>query len=304
MRLTAYQTLLLSVLLGALLVAFLWGEQEDAPVITIKLLAPEVLIAEPILMKLTFYNPTDKPIKIDGPLFGIHGITSLCLITEDGKSITPLPMTGAYGLPWISLNAKQIYEEIINLTIFSLPDEPGKYTVYIVHFSGMEGIVFRPEKTRKEIWKGKMVSNKETLIIRAPTCVDAEIFKMLKTSRRHLRSWGEPEAFYGSDIAEEILKKYPQSRYAKYCLFYLGQRYLFRNWEKGIAYLQRVIAEDPDHLISHWAQLVIVDELLKKGRIKEAGSALKFFYEKFPNSELNPWAKKIQARLEELGEKF
>jgi hypothetical protein len=63
MRLTAYQTLLLSVLLGALLVAFLWGEQEDAPVITIKLLAPEVLIAEPILMKLTFYNPTDKPIK-------------------------------------------------------------------------------------------------------------------------------------------------------------------------------------------------------------------------------------------------
>jgi hypothetical protein len=72
MRLTAYQTLLLSVLLGALLVAFLWGEQEDAPVITIKLLAPEVLIAEPILMKLTFYNPTDKPIKIDGPLFGIY----------------------------------------------------------------------------------------------------------------------------------------------------------------------------------------------------------------------------------------
>lgn len=304
MRLTTYQTLSLSVLLGALFVSFLLGEQEESPAISIKLLTPKILIAEPVLMKLIFYNPTDKPVKMEAPVFSMHG--NAFLHFEDGESITPLPLRGAYALSLISLGAKQIHEEIMDLSIFSLPEKPGEYTVYIVYFSGIKEETVKPPRHKiwKEIWKGKIVSNKEKLIIHAPIGVDAEVFKILKTSRRHLRSWGEPEAFYGSNIAEEILKKYPKSRYTKYCLFYLGKRYLFRNWEKGIVYLQQVIAENPDHLISHWAQLVIVDELLKKGRIKEAGSALKFFYEKFPNSELNPWAKKIQARLEELGEKF
>jgi hypothetical protein len=275
----------------------------DPLVLTMSLDKKEALVAEPVFLTATFFNSGPNPITWMNPVFlGSQG--NLFIAVKHKEQMRPGMLVGRgyelHGKDSLRLQPKEKRFMEMNFANLSVPLSVGENTIhaiYSVQVNGLnpaarEGI----QRLGIKVWEGQIVSNQEKLIVQEPTGIDLEVFKLLKLDVMLTRP-GVPGMFYGSAEAEKVLAQYPESRYAKYCRYYLGSRYAFTELDKGLSYLRRFIEENPNHPLADDAQYSIVSNLEEKNRVEEASRELDKFFADYPQSDLLIEAERLNKTI-------
>lgn len=275
----------------------------NAPIVIAKMDTPKVLLGEPAFLTLTFINQGATVIPWTNPqvMWRDPNVQIECIREEKRLRVSPKLGIG-YALhghgndPW-RLQPNEARSMQIDLSLFSGIEKSGNYLLQVRYFSNKGSFQIQEEIQRlglENMWEGTVVSNLEELIILEPKGVDAEVFNLLKLQQL-FDSTTRPSEIFGSDNAMKVLSDYPNSAYAKYCMYYLG-RYKFYDSDKGLSLLRQFIKENPTHPLAENAQFDIVKNLYEKRKVSEANKESEIFRQLYPQSDLVPEIDSLKER--------
>ncbi len=298
----------LAVLTSAcLLLSCTWAQAEgDFEQLTLRI-SPErqsVLALEPIPITITLSNNTDKVVQDPGPVAPNAGGLKIYdargegtfrrFRTADNWPVATLhmPEGAVFGPGRVRTASGYLYyanpEDAEKEVGRYLLPEPGTYRIKAVlrHLRSTETIE----------------SNIMTVVAREPTGVDARAYELLKALpyRSFLLTttgtYRSPEGLAVVAAKQELLREFPETRYARYLHYSLGFTYLLRRGEeleRGMEMLEKAASYE-DFIFATKALWFLAETSVKQGDLDRAERYLAILKERFPDS---PTTRSVSATI-------
>ena len=212
----------------------------------------ELLVAEPVLVRLELSNPSTEPLAVVPPYVNVWGLTAWPLaftITDEAGRRVPsgweYARTGfepiCFGAPWWiaaggpgrpplreawQLPAGGRGWMWIDLLQFYPLDEPARYHVVFQYDAQPEMLVSLgwTEPPPEGVWSGHLEADAEWITVHEPGDADRDAAQFLLERRDKLQAVLSAGA-YG--VAPAVLERFPQAAHALYAAFY-------QHWSPGV----------------------------------------------------------------------
>ena len=228
--------------------------REGSPRLSADIWKREVVLQEPILVRLNMRNPTDESMLAVPPYLNIWGLGQvgwpLEFTVTDGKGNRvpnqwEFAKSGyevvAYGLPWCGPCFEPLGRKAqpaprrpwvvppgetafmwINLLQFYPLDEPGRYHI-LFHYDARPEMLVIPysgEAPPTGVWTGKLEADAGSVTIAEPEGIDREAATFLRDYRERRGVVISAGKMDGYALKPELLERFPTSVHATYAAFY------------------------------------------------------------------------------------
>jgi len=263
----------------------------------------EVLPMEPMQITITLSNSIGKPIAGHSIIDPGSGLLRI-YVAKGNQSFEEFRSSD-----WAFSDIIRVPDEVLNAgfsstvsgyLFYAHPANPDKERQgqYLFESPG----IYRIKAILKDL-KGQeqIQSNILSIKVKQPTGEDAAAYEYLK----NLRNEQDKDVYYGNflltsygrsiiprtqkvlDKKEEFISQFPNSRYARYIYYSLGDNYLLgvgKGVEHGIKLLEKA-ASYKDFFLAEEAMLKLIEVLSKQGETKKVGKYKVIFARRFPKSE-------------------
>jgi len=261
----------------------------------------EVLPMEPMPISITLSNETASAIKGHTQVDPGIGLTKTYAAKGDGpfvefKSSDWLLITG--------IGAEEVikpgfHESVSGYLFYARPDPIGKGTrgQYLFESPG----TYRLKATFTDLsGEATIESNVLTIRVKEPTGPNAAAYEFLRSLSQDktpnlpygdflLRTFGRSitsESQKVLDRKEEFVSRFPDSEYAKYVYYSLGDDYRLgvgKGVERGIDYLKKAASYER-FFLAYQAMTKLIDTLAEQNRTQEAEDYKKLLASRYPDS--------------------